>query len=80
MTLYPDDTRVLQGEQIIATLKTEQARGNFETAKFYEGKKMWRAASIYYNEVLIKDPKSSFATISLQRITALKKLTDNSAK
>ncbi len=80
MTLYPDDPRVTQGEKIIGSLKTEQARGNFETAKFYEHKHQWKGALIYYNEVLIQDPKSTYAATSLQRITALKKLTENSGK
>ena len=80
MTLYPDDPRTTQGEKIIASLKTEQARGNFETAKFYEHGHHWKSALIYYNEVLRLDPNSPFATTSLQRITALKKLTENSGK
>ncbi|HEX3799762.1 MAG TPA: outer membrane protein assembly factor BamD [Verrucomicrobiae bacterium] len=78
MTLYPDDPRVNKGEQIIGSLKTEQARGNFETAKFYEHKHQYKGALIYYNEVLIQDPKSTYAQTALQRITALKKLTENS--
>ncbi|MDB6111854.1 MAG: repeat containing protein [Pedosphaera sp.] len=35
MTLYPDDARVKDGEKIIASLRSEQARGNFEIARFY---------------------------------------------
>jgi outer membrane protein assembly factor BamD (BamD/ComL family) len=78
--LYPDDPRVPKGEQIIASLKTEQARGNFEIAKFYESKRQWKGALIYYNEVLIKDPKSTYAATALQRIAALKKQTEPAAK
>lgn len=80
ITLYPNDPRVAKGEQIIAALKTEQARGNFEIAKFYEKKRQWKSALIYYNEVLIKDPKSPYAATALERITALKKLTEPPAK
>ncbi len=76
MTLFPDDSRVNEGEKIIGSLKTEQARGNFEIAKFYEHKHQYKGALIYYNEVLIQDPKSTYAATALQRITALKKLTD----
>jgi outer membrane protein assembly factor BamD (BamD/ComL family) len=75
MTLYPDDPRVSDGEKIIASLKSEQARGNFETAKFYEFNHRWKSALIYYNEVVIQDPKSPYSQIALQRITELKKLT-----
>ncbi len=75
-TYYPDDARVKEGEKKIAALKTEQARGNFEIARFYEHGKRWKSALIYYNEVLIKDPKSSYAAASLKRIAALKQLTE----
>ncbi len=80
MTLYPNDSRVPEGEKIIASLKSEQARGNFVTAQFYEHGKHWKGALIYYNEVVIQDPKSPYAAISLQRINALKKLTETPAK
>jgi outer membrane protein assembly factor BamD len=72
MTLYPDDPRVNKSETIIASLKTEQARGNFETARFYEKNRRWKGALIYYNEVLIRDPKSPYASTALQKITELK--------
>lgn len=80
MTLYPNDARVAEGEKIIGSLKSEQARGNFVTAQFYERGKHWKGALIYYNEVVIQDPKSPYAALSLQRINALKKLTENPAK
>jgi outer membrane protein assembly factor BamD len=73
MTLYPDDARVKEGEKIIASLKSEQARGNFEIARFYEKSGHWRGALIYYNEVLLQDANSPYAATSLQRITELKK-------
>lgn len=75
MTLYPNDNRVASGEKIIASLRLEQARGNFETAKFYEFNHRWKSALIYYNEVVTKAPGSTYATIAEKRITALKKLT-----
>jgi outer membrane protein assembly factor BamD len=75
MTLFPDDNRVSGAQKIIANLKTEQARGNFEVAKFYEKYKMWNGALVYYNEVLLRDPNSPFATQAKERIDALKKQT-----
>jgi outer membrane protein assembly factor BamD len=75
MTYFPDDHRSAEGEKIIATLKTEQARGNYEIARFYEHGRHWRSALVYYNEVVIKDPKSPYYAPSLQRIAELKKLT-----
>ena len=53
MALYPDDPRVPQAQKIIASLKGDQARGNFDIARFYEKRKKWEGARIYYNEVLL---------------------------
>jgi len=36
ITLYPNDRRVPRAEKAIAWLKTEQVRGNFEIAQFYQ--------------------------------------------
>ncbi|MEP6662276.1 MAG: outer membrane protein assembly factor BamD [Verrucomicrobiota bacterium] len=75
MALYPSDTRGTQAQQLIAALKTEQARGSFQTAKFYEKNKRWEGALIYYNEVLLKDPNSDLAPKARERIDTLKKRT-----
>jgi outer membrane protein assembly factor BamD len=72
-TLHPDDERVDDAKQEIESLKTEQARGAFETAKFYEKRKKWKAAKIYYNEALNKDPSSPYAELARQRIEELNK-------
>src|SRR5437870_3852949 len=79
-TLYPDDPRVAQTDKIIADLKGEQARGNFQIARFYEKRKKWNGALVYYNEVQMQDPDSPYATEAQQRIYALKKRTQQAAK
>jgi outer membrane protein assembly factor BamD (BamD/ComL family) len=73
MTLYPDDERVPEVQKLIANMRTEQARGSFKIARFYEKKGRTDGALIYYNEVLLKDPNSPLATESRERIEALKK-------
>jgi outer membrane protein assembly factor BamD len=72
ITLYPNDRRVSQAEKAIAWLKTEQVRGNFEIAQFYQKSKKWNGALVYYNEVLQLDPNSPYAASARQRIEALK--------
>lgn len=74
-TLYPDDPRVPEARRIIASLKTEQARGSFQVARFYEKGKHWEGALIYYNEVLLKDPESKLAGQARLRIDDLRKRT-----
>ena len=61
VTLYPNDPRVKQTQKLMDDLRGEQARGNFEIAKFYENKKKFQGAVIYYNEVLLLDPTSKLA-------------------
>jgi outer membrane protein assembly factor BamD len=80
MTLYPNDTRVPEAQKIITSLKSEQARGNFQTAQFYEKYKKWNGALVYYNEVLLQDPNSPYAAEARQRIDTLKQRTQKAAK
>jgi outer membrane protein assembly factor BamD len=61
LALYPADPRTAEAQAMISELKTEQARGSFVTARYYEKKKRWNGALIYYNEVLLKDPNSPYA-------------------
>ncbi|HYG24966.1 MAG TPA: tetratricopeptide repeat protein [Verrucomicrobiae bacterium] len=74
MTLFPNDPRVAEAQRIIADLKTEQARGNYEIAVYYEKQRRPAAARIYYNEVvtlLLEDPNSSYAMQARERLDAL---------
>jgi outer membrane protein assembly factor BamD len=75
-TLYPDDPRVGQTEKIEASLRSEQARGNFKIAQYYEGHKKWAGAKVYYNQVLQKDPdpKSTYSTQARERIDAINRI------
>ena len=74
ITLFPDDPRVSEAQKIISRLQTEQARGNFETAQYYEKIAKWDAARIYYNEVillLLDEPDSPYATRARERLDEL---------
>jgi outer membrane protein assembly factor BamD len=73
MALYPDDPRVPDAQKRIAAMKSEQARGSFQTAKFYEKKKRWRGALVYYNEVQLLDPTSNYAALAKERIDVIQK-------
>jgi outer membrane protein assembly factor BamD (BamD/ComL family) len=71
-TLYPKDPRIPETEKVIASLRTEQARGAYNTAKYYEHHKRYLGALVYYNEVLAKDRNSIYALEARQRIEKLK--------
>jgi outer membrane protein assembly factor BamD len=78
--LYPDDKRVKDAQTRIDELKTEQARGSFQVARFYEHKKKWKAALIYYNEVLNKDPNSAYAKEARERLVEIKRRIEGTAE
>jgi len=73
MTLFPDEGRVADAQKRVSSLKTEQARGSFLIAQFYEKYKRWVGAMVYYNEVILQDPESSYATQARERLDKLKK-------
>src|SRR5262249_23188067 len=72
MALYPSDSRVPDAQKKIGSLKTEQAHGNFQIAKFYEKYHRWKGAMVYYNEVIVQDPNSPYAAEAQKRIAVLK--------
>lgn len=76
ITLHPEDIRVAQARRQIGELKTEQARGSIETARYYEKRKRWKAARIYYNEVnviLRESPDAPYAVEARRRLEAIDK-------
>ena len=73
MTIYPDDGRVNDAQKFVGELRTEQARGNYQIAKYYEKYHKWKGSLVYYNEVLLHDPNSVYSTEARQRIESLKK-------
>ena len=75
IAMYPEDPRTAGAQKHINALKAEQARGSFQTAAYYEKKKRWAGALVYYNEVLIKDPTSKYSEQARQRIDEIKKRT-----
>ena len=71
VTLNSEDSRVPEARKMIESLKTEQARGSFDIAKFYERHHRWAAAKIYYNDAYSKDPNSKYGATALQRLDAI---------
>jgi len=76
MTLHSADKRVPKAQQRIDELKTEQARGSYEIARFYEKRSKWDGAVIYYNavvETLKERPDSPLAGEARRRIDDIRK-------
>jgi outer membrane protein assembly factor BamD len=73
-TLHPADKRVPEAQQRIDALKTEQARGSYEIARYYERRHKWEGARIYYSDVVAKDANSPYAEEARQRIDAITRM------
>lgn len=71
-TVYPDDKRVAATQKSIVKLKAEQVRGNFQIAEYYQKRKKWDGAAVYYSAVLQLDATSPLANEARKRLDALK--------
>jgi len=77
IALHPSDKRVPQAEKRVETLKLEQARGAMDIARYYERKRKWKAANIYYgevNDILRNTPDAKLAQEARARIDQIGKL------
>ena len=72
IALYEDDPRVPDARRRITALRSEEARGNFSIAQYYEKNKKWESARIYYNAAYAIDANSALGIRSRLRIEALK--------
>ena len=75
ITLFPTDQRTTEAQKIITSLKQEQASGNYKIAQFYEKRKRWNGALVYYNEVVLQVPGSAVAADARRHIDLLKQRT-----
>jgi outer membrane protein assembly factor BamD len=73
VAFYPDDPRVPEAQRMMNELRTEQARGSFSIARYYEKRRKWRAAAIYFNEAWQKDPRGPYAEQARQKLDTLNK-------
>ena len=83
MTLYPGNARVTDAQKRIAALRTEQARGSYQIAQFYEKNKKWQGAKIYYNDVvnlLLNEPNAPLAATAKERIDLINKRLQTASK
>ena len=72
VSLYPEDERVEDARKKIDNLRTEQARGAMEVAKYYLKRKNYNGALVYYNEVLVKSPNSIYSDEAKKQIEEIK--------
>lgn len=71
---YPASKKADQAQQLRAELKGEQSKGLLQIGAFYEKNKNYRAASIYYNEVIEQNPRSDWANTAQKKLALVSPL------
>ncbi len=69
---YPESEKVAQARENIKTLEGSATKGSLDIAKFYDRTKQFRAAVIYYNDVIQQQPGSPESEFAKERIAQLK--------
>jgi outer membrane protein assembly factor BamD len=70
---YPHSEKAAQAKQNLKKTETKQTSTAYDIAKFYDKQKQYRAAAIYYNEVIRQQPGSTEGERAKKRISELRK-------
>jgi outer membrane protein assembly factor BamD len=69
---YPKSEKVPQARKNLELLEQKETTSSYQVAKFYDKQKNYRAAAIYYNEVIRQQPGSSESEQAKKRIDQLR--------
>jgi outer membrane protein assembly factor BamD len=69
---YPKSEKTAQARKNLDILEHKQTNNSFKVAKFYDKQKYYRAAVIYYNEVIRQQPGSEESNEAKKRIDQLR--------
>src|SRR5881392_1934142 len=69
---YPNSEKAAQARANLELLERKQTASSFQVAKFYDKQKYYRAAVIYYNEVIRQQPGSTESDRAKKRINELR--------
>ena len=69
---YPKSEKAAQARKDLDILEHKQTNNSFKVAKFYDKQKYYRAAVIYYNEVIRQQPGSDESNQAKKRIDQLR--------
>ena len=70
---HPDSELAGDAKQVVDKLKSREAENEFETAKFYEGRKLPSSAIIDYKDVVRNYPDTDWAKKAQERLDAIEK-------
>ena len=69
---YPHSEKAAQARANLDLLEHKETKSSYEVAKFYDKQKYYRAAVIYYNEVIRQQPGSTESNLAKKRIDQLR--------
>jgi outer membrane protein assembly factor BamD len=69
---YPNSEKATQAKQNLKKMEHKQTSTAYDIAKFYDKQKQYRAAAIYYNEVIRTQPGSTEGEKAKKRISELR--------
>jgi outer membrane protein assembly factor BamD len=69
---FPKSEKASQARENLQLLQHRLTKGSFDIAKYYDKAKNYRAAVLYYNEVIRQQPNSSESEIAKKRIEQLR--------
>jgi outer membrane protein assembly factor BamD len=69
---YPKSEKAAQARKNLDILEHKQTSNSYKVAKFYDKQKYYRAAVIYYNEVIRQQPGSEESNAAKKRIDQLR--------
>jgi len=69
---YPHSEKASQARANLELLEHKETTSSYQVAKFYDKQKYYRAAVIYYNEVIRQQPGSTESNLAKKRIDQLR--------
>ena len=70
---FPADQKSVEADESIKALRAKKAKTAFDVAAFYEDRKKWNSAKVYYQEVVTKYPETPSAKEAKKRINEILK-------
>ncbi|MBI5396669.1 MAG: tetratricopeptide repeat protein [Verrucomicrobia bacterium] len=70
---FPSGSKTAVARDYIVRVQTDQARGLYEVAHYYDKQKDFSSALVYYNELIARHPQSSYAKEAHARVEMLRR-------
>jgi outer membrane protein assembly factor BamD len=78
---YPNNEKIPQAQENLKVLQLRKTDNSYNIARFYDKQRNYKAAYVYYNEVIQQQPDSPFAVKARQRMDQIRaKVGDNALR